>query len=75
MKGIHANDNITNLSMTYCNLTKDCSRSIFELLIFSKSKIEKLNLAGNELRNEGVIQVMQGVSANKSLTEINLADN
>lgn len=55
LKGIHANDFITNLSMTYCRLDKDCSRSIFELLIFSKSKVQKLNLAGNELRNEGFI--------------------
>jgi hypothetical protein len=45
------------------------------MLIFSKSTLEHLFLTGNELRNEGVIQVLKGVSAAKNLKKIYLADN
>lgn len=45
------------------------------MLIYSKSKIEELILTGNNLRNEGTKMVLQGVSANKSLKKIYLADN
>lgn len=75
LQGIHANEFIKILSLTYCNLDKECSRAIFEMLIYSKSKIEKLYLGGNCLGNEGVIEVLKGVSVNKSLNELSLADN
>jgi len=45
------------------------------MLIYSKSKVEELILTGNALRNEGTKMVLQGVSANKSLKKIYLADN
>lgn len=63
------------LSFSYCDLDADCSRSLFEMLIYSKSKVEELILTGNSLRNEGTKMVLQGVSANKSLKKIYLADN
>ena len=40
---------------------------MFELLIFSKSKMEHLILTGNNLRNEGVKWVLKGVAASKEL--------
>ena len=58
LSGIHTNEFIKHLSFTYCNLDADCSRSIFELLIYSKSRIEELFLTGNELRNEGTKMVL-----------------
>ena len=48
---------------------------MFEILIYSRSKLEDVNLAGNMLRNEGVIKVLNGVSIAKSLKKISLADN
>jgi len=45
------------------------------MLIYSKSKVEELILTGNNLRNEGTKTVLQGVSANKTLKKIYLADN
>ena len=48
---------------------------MFEILIYSRSKLEDVNLAGNMLRDEGVIQVLNGVSIAKSLKKISLADN
>ena len=75
LEGIHTNENLKTLSFTYCNLDADCSPALFEMLIFSKSKVEELILTGNNLRNQGVKKVLQGVSANKSLKKIYLADN
>ena len=37
--------------------------------------MEELNLSGNHLRNEGIIVVLRGVSINKNLKKIYLADN
>ena len=75
LTGISRNENIKLISLTYCNLDVECSRAIFEMLIYSKSKLEDLILTGNNLRNEGTKMVLQGVSANKSLKKIYLADN
>lgn len=75
LKGIHMNQHLTELSFTYCELDAGCSRALFEMLIYSKSKIEKLWLQGNSFRKEGVKEILQGVSVNKSLKEVSLADN
>lgn len=75
VSGIHSNEFIKVLSLTYCNLDAECSRSLFEMLIYSKSKVEELYLTGNNFRNEGVKMILQGVSANKSLKKLDLADN
>lgn len=75
IKGIHFNQFLKIMSFTYCRLDFNCSRAIFELLIYSKSKVEELYLQGNNFRNEGFIQIMEGVAANKSLKKLSLADN
>lgn len=75
IKGIHTNEHLKMLSFSYCGLDAECSRALFEMLIYSKSKVEELILTGNSLRNEGTKMVLQGVSANKSLKKIYLADN
>ena len=61
--------------MCYCGIDQEGSRSLFEVLIFQKSKLEELILTGNQLRNEGVKQVLNGVSIAKELKKIYLADN
>lgn len=48
---------------------------MFEVLIFTKSTLEELNLTGNHLRNEGVTVVLRGLSIAKSLKKIYLTDN
>lgn len=50
------------------------ARSIFEILIYSKSKMQEIILTGNNLRNEGVKIVLQGVSIAKELKKVYLAD-
>jgi len=58
IKGIHTNENLKILSLTYCNLDVGCSRALFEMLIYTKGKVEELYLQGNNFRNEGFIQIM-----------------
>jgi len=73
--GLAINKTLATLSMTYCNIDYLGGRALFEILIYSQSKLEELNLSGNHLRNEGVIIVLRGVSIAKSLKKIYLADN
>ena len=73
--GIKENVNLTTLSLTYCELDHTGARSLMEILIFSKSKMEELILTGNNLRNEGAKMVLNGVSIAKELKKIYLGDN
>ena len=73
--GLSINKTITSLSLTYCNIDYIGARALFEILIFSKSTLEELNLTGNHLRNEGVIILLRGLSIAKSLKKIFLTDN
>jgi Ran GTPase-activating protein (RanGAP) involved in mRNA processing and transport len=73
--GIKENVNLTTLSLTYCDIDHTGARSLMELLIFSKSKMEELILTGNNLRNEGTKMVLNGVSIAKELKKIYLGDN
>lgn len=66
---------IKTLSLCYCGIDQGGSRALFEVLIFQKSKLEELILTGNMLRNEGTMQVLNGVSIAKELKKIYLADN
>ena len=74
-KALNMNKTITNLSLTYCNIDAKGARAIFEILIYQGSNLSDLNLGGNHLRNDGVIQVLKGVGAAKNLTKIWLSDN
>ena len=73
--GLAINPHLRMLSLTYCAIDERAARSLFEILIYTRSKLEEVNLAGNMLRNEGVIEVLKGVSIAKSLKKISVADN
>ena len=73
--GLKANEWLRTLSLTYCGIDAKGGRALFECLIFQKSKLEELILTGNQLRNDGVITVLNGVSIAKALKKIYLADN
>lgn len=73
--GLKTNEWMRTLSLTYCGIDSRGGRPLFEILIFQKSKLEELILTGNQLRNEGVITVLNGVSIAKALKKIYLADN
>ena len=48
---------------------------MFEILIYTRSALEEVNLSGNLLGGEGVCKVLMGASVAKSLKKILLADN
>ena len=61
--------------MTYCGIDAEAAQALFEILIFTRSSLEEVNLSGNFLRNEGVRKVLLGTSIAKNLKKILLADN
>ena len=74
-EGLGVNPTLRLLSLTYCGITKEGAGALFEILIYSKSVLEDINLTGNLLKDEGVIKLMQGVSIAKSLKKLSVADN
>lgn len=74
-EGLAISKSIVTLSLTYCDIDQSGARALFELLIYSQSNLEELNLSGNHLRNEGIITIFRGLSINKKLKKIYLADN
>ena len=53
-QGLKTNEFLKQLSLQYCGIDEEGARPLFEILIFSKTKLEELILTGNTLRNEGV---------------------
>ena len=74
-QGLKTNEFLKQLSLQYCGIDEEGARPLFEILIFSKTKLEELILTGNTLRNEGVQIILNGVSIAKELKKIYLADN
>ena len=74
-QGLAINPYLRMLSLTYCGIDERAARSLFEILIYTRSRLEEVNLSGNMLRNEGAIEVLKGVSIAKSLKKISIADN
>lgn len=42
--GLSLNKSVVTLSLTYCNIDMHGARALFEILIYSQSRIEELNL-------------------------------
>lgn len=73
--GLAINPNIQHLSLTYCGLTEHAANFMQQILAFTESKIEYLNLQGNELGNKGVKALLEAVKINACILELGLADN
>jgi Ran GTPase-activating protein (RanGAP) involved in mRNA processing and transport len=75
MSGLKTNKFVEVLSLCYCGIDQTGARSLFEMLIYSQSKLVEMILTGNYLRNEGTKIILKGVSIAKELKKIYLADN
>ena len=73
--GLAINPYLRLLSLTYCGIDEKAARALFEILIYTRSQLEDVNLAGNMLREEGAIEVLKGVSIAKALKKFSIADN
>ena len=74
-KGIRMNKELLVLSLTYCNIDATGARALFEILIYTQSKLEEVLLGGNALKDNGTQLVLRGTSIAKSLKRISLSDN
>lgn len=74
-EGLAINPSLKILSLQYCGIDEAAAQAIFEILIYTRSALEDINLSGNMLGNEGVKKVLHGTAVNKSLKKIWLGDN
>ena len=74
-EGLAVNPVLSMLSLTYCGIEASGAEAIFEILIYSRSALQEINLSGNLLMNEGIVTILKGVSIAKSLKKILIADN
>jgi Ran GTPase-activating protein (RanGAP) involved in mRNA processing and transport len=74
-KGMAVNKTLKSLSLTYCNIDFKGARPLFEIVVYTKSVLTSLDLTGNHLRNEGVVELLRGVSIAKTLERLVIADN
>lgn len=69
------NSSLESLSLCYCDLDTDAYMFIQQILAFVDTKLIKLKLQGNHLKNKGVFQIFRSLEINDVLEKINLADN
>ncbi|KAJ3085135.1 hypothetical protein HK102_000285 [Quaeritorhiza haematococci] len=65
---------ITKCSMRYCNAGPECAQQIANALAVVPS-LSELDLAGNEIGDEGLIPLAQALRFNQTLTVLSLAAN
>ena len=74
-EGLAINPTLRILSLQYCGIDALAAEAIFQILIYTRSALEDINLSGNMLGNEGIIKVLQGCSVAKTLKKIWCSDN
>lgn len=73
--GLCFNKCLKSLSLTFCGIGVEGAQSLYEMLIYQSSALLELNLSGNLLKDEGVVKVLRGAAAAKSLEKLDLSDN
>lgn len=74
-EGLAVNPVLRMLSLTYCGIDAEGADALFEIMIYTRSALEEVNLSGNVLTNEGICTVLKGVAIAKSLKKLLIADN
>jgi len=73
--GLSQNSTLRHLSLQYCGIGEDGGTYLAHTLMFIRNALEVLELRGNFLRNQGVIDVLTGARRAKCLRKIDLFDN
>lgn len=73
--GLSQNSTLRHLSLQYCGIAEDGGTYLAHILMFIRNALEVLELRGNFLRNQGVIDVLTGARRAKCLRKIDLFDN
>jgi Ran GTPase-activating protein (RanGAP) involved in mRNA processing and transport len=74
-EGLAINPTLKILSLQYCSIDEEAAQALFEILIYTRSALEDINLSGNMLGNEGIKKILHGTAVNKALKKIWLSDN
>merc|ERR1711920_578605 len=69
------NSTLRYLALNYCGIGPEGGEYIAHILIYVKSALEILELKGNDLGNEGAIQVFNGARRAKALRHLDVFDN
>jgi len=73
--GLSQNSTLRHLSLRYCGIGEDGGQYIAHILMFVRNALEVLELRGNYLGNQGIIDVFRGARRSKCLREIDVFDN
>jgi len=74
-QGLSQNATLRRLHLAYCGIDEEGGQYIGHVLMFINCALEDLDLKGNYLRDQGVLEVLRGARRAKSLEMINLFDN
>ncbi|CAD8102903.1 unnamed protein product [Paramecium primaurelia] len=74
-KGLAMNNTLESLALNYCGIEADGARYLQDILANVNSKLYKLKLSGNRLKNEGAYELFRALEINNTLERIKLADN
>lgn len=73
--GLAQNSVLERLSLNYCEITSDGSKYLQQILANVNSKLYKLKMIGNLLRNEGTYELFRALEISNILERVNLSDN
>jgi len=73
--GLSQNSTLRHLSLRYCGIREDGGQYIAHILMFISNALEVLELRGNYLGNQGIVDVLRGARRTKNLRSIDIFDN
>lgn len=73
--GLSQNSTLRYLSLRYCAIGEDGGQYIAHILMFIRNALEVMDLRGNYLRNQGIIDVFTGARRTKCLRQLDVFDN
>eukprot|EP00357_Protocruzia_adherens_P007661 CAMPEP_0115037948 /NCGR_PEP_ID=MMETSP0216-20121206/43109_1 /TAXON_ID=223996 /ORGANISM="Protocruzia adherens, Strain Boccale" /LENGTH=283 /DNA_ID=CAMNT_0002418239 /DNA_START=73 /DNA_END=921 /DNA_ORIENTATION=+ len=73
--GLRANSQLTHLELQHCGFDQGAVTHLVDIIVYKFSALTFLNLQGNYLRNEGIINFFHMLPLSKSLKQLSVADN
>lgn len=74
-KGLNRNKVVQSLSISFCNIDASGAKYLQQILANINSQLKELNLRGNRLKNDGMIQLCRVLQINTILDTLDVADN
>jgi Ran GTPase-activating protein (RanGAP) involved in mRNA processing and transport len=75
-KGLAMNSTLKRLSLRYCDINGNTTKeSLSSILEFKKTELISLDLTGNLLRGNGLMEISNSLAKNNTLQSLLLADN